>query len=283
MSNEPTKGVGGDGTPDGKVADEASPVETGEIPVEVDTSDDPTRPVDVPDIGAVADIGAAGAGDGAAAADESGDEAVPAGAHLSAADWQEVVAEVETDKAKLQAQVGELEEKLAAVEAEKKEHYDRLLRSAADMENLRRRTKKDMDDARIDARTRVLKEMLPVIDNLHRAVEHSQKSGGDVTSVLDGIQLVLRQFTQALERCDVKKVEADGAPFDPNIHEAVSQAPTADVPPGTIVQVLQGGYKIGDRLLRPALVVVATAAPTAAPPADDDDGASGAGEAEAES
>jgi len=163
----------------------------------------------------------------------------------------------------------ELEAQLARAEQEKKDNWDKYLRTAADLENYRRRSKRDLDDARAETKTRVLKEMLPVVDNLERAVEHSEK-GGESAAILEGVKLVLRQFLQAFERLDVTPIEAAGQPFDPNLHEAISQVETDQQPPGTIVSVLQRGYRLGDRLLRPALVVVAK--PRSAP--------AGAGEAQ---
>jgi molecular chaperone GrpE len=156
---------------------------------------------------------------------------------------------------------------LAKAEQEKKENWERYLRSAADLENYRRRAKRDLDDARADSKTRVLKEMLPVVDNLERALLHAEESiqAPELTAMIDGIRLVLRQFTAAFERCDVTAVDALGKPFDPNVHEAISQAETSAQPAGTVMSVLQRGYKLGDRLLRPALVVVAKA--PSAPPA----------------
>lgn len=154
----------------------------------------------------------------------------------------------------------ELEAKLAAAEKEKKENWDRYLRSAADLENLRKRQKRELDDAKLESKWKVLKEMLPVVDNLERAIEHASaaQAGDDKNPILEGVQLVLRQFTAAFERLDVTAVEAMGQPFDPNLHEAISQQ-ESDQPAGTVVQVLQRGYKSGDRLLRPSLVVVAKA------------------------
>ena len=127
--------------------------------------------------------------------------------------------------------VKELEGKVAALEKEKKDNWDRYLRAAADLENSRKRQKRELDDAKLETKNRVLKEILPVVDNLERAVEHTTSG------------------------------EAAGQPFDPNLHEAISQA-ESDQPPGTVVQVLQRGYRQGDRLLRPALVVVAKAPAT---------------------
>jgi molecular chaperone GrpE len=156
-----------------------------------------------------------------------------------------------------------LEAKIAALEKDKKDNWDRYLRSAADLENLRKRQKRELDDARLESKGKVLKEMLPVVDNLERAIEHATSQAG-TNPIVEGVQLVLRQFLTAFERLDVTPIEAGGLPFDPNLHEAISQA-ESDQPPGTVVQVLQRGYKSGERLLRPALVVVAKAKPAPAP------------------
>ncbi len=161
--------------------------------------------------------------------------------------------------------IATLEAKVATLEKEKKENWDRYLRSAADLENLRKRNKREAEDAKFDAKSKVLKEMLPVVDNLERAIEHASASGeGDKPHpIVEGVQLVLRQFTTAFERLDVTAIDAMNQPFDPNLHEAISQQ-ESDSPAGTVVQVLQRGYKAGDRLLRPSLVVVAK--PKATPP-----------------
>ena len=153
--------------------------------------------------------------------------------------------------------VKELEEKLAAAEKEKKDNWDRYLRSAADLENTRKRQKRELEDAKFDIKNKVLKEMLPVVDNLERAIEHAG-GGGEKNPIVEGVQLVLRQFMTAFERLDVTLVDAMGQPFDPNLHEAISQQ-ESDQPAGTVIQVLQRGYRAGERLLRPALVVVAKA------------------------
>ena len=152
------------------------------------------------------------------------------------------------------------ESKIASLEKEKKENWDRYLRTAADLENLRKRQRREIDDAKLESKARVLKEMLPVVDNLERAIEHATTQAG-TNPIVEGVQLVLRQFLTAFERLEVTPVEAAGQPFDPNLHEAISQQ-ESDAAPGTVVQVLQRGYKSGDRLLRPALVVVAKAKST---------------------
>ena len=153
--------------------------------------------------------------------------------------------------------VEDAESKLAALEKEKKENWDRYLRAAADLENLRKRQKRELEDARLETKQKVLKEMLPVVDNLERAIEHAV-AGSGTNAIVEGVQLVLRQLMTAFERLGVTPVEAMGQPFDPNLHEAISQV-ESEAPPGSVVQVLQKGYKSGDRLIRPALVVVAKA------------------------
>ena len=173
----------------------------------------------------------------------------------------EIPVEVEAPEKPAEDPVAELKTKLDAAEKEAKDNKDRWLRAAADLENTRKRTKREIEDAKFEAKNKVLKEMLPVVDNLERAIEHAG-GPGEKNPIVEGVQLVLRQFQTAFERLEVTAVEAMGQPFDPNLHEAISQQ-ESDEPPGTIVQVLQRGYRAGDRLLRPALVVVAKAKPAA--------------------
>jgi molecular chaperone GrpE len=154
----------------------------------------------------------------------------------------------------------DVDARIASLEKDKKDNWDRYLRTAADLENLRKRQRREVDDAKLESKGRVLKEMLPVVDNLERAIEHATTQAG-TNPIVEGVQLVLRQFLTAFERLEVTPVEAAGQPFDPNLHEAISQQ-ESDAAPGTVVQVLQRGYKAGDRLLRPALVVVAKAKST---------------------
>jgi molecular chaperone GrpE len=162
----------------------------------------------------------------------------------------------------LPASGAELEAKIAGLEKDKRDNWDRYLRAAADLENLRKRQRREVEEAKLEAKARVLKEMLPVVDNLERAIEHATTQAGS-NPIVEGVQLVLRQFLTAFERLEVTPVEAAGQPFDPNLHEAISQL-DSDAAPGTVVQVLQRGYRSGDRLLRPALVVVAKANSTTA-------------------
>ena len=160
----------------------------------------------------------------------------------------------------LQIPAATAEERLASLQAERDEIKDRMLRIAADFENWKKRSRKEQIDAESRVREQVLKDMLEVVDNLERATSAYVENGSvDGAAVLKGVNLVLRLFQSKLERYNVKPFDAKGQPFDPRVHEAISQVPTADVAPGTVATEMQKGYRIGDKLLRPAIVAVATA------------------------
>jgi len=148
------------------------------------------------------------------------------------------------------------EAELAKAEATKLK--DQLLRTAAEFENFRKRTRREIEDARARGRDETLNELLPVFDNLQRAVQ-AMSDSSDVGAIRNGIQLVLTQLDAALGRVGVTAIEAVGKPFDPTRHDAVQQIERADVAPGTVVEEVQRGYLNGERLVRPALVVVARA------------------------
>jgi molecular chaperone GrpE len=150
---------------------------------------------------------------------------------------------------------------------------ERMLRIAADFENFKKRARRDQSDAEAKSRENVLRDMLDVVDNLERAVSFNDTS--DLKAIQQGVQLVLRLFQSRLERYQVRPFEAQGKPFDPRVHEAVAQVPSAEVPPGSVLKELMKGYTIGDRLLRPAAVAVALA-PRAATD-EGDGGNNGAG------
>lgn len=151
----------------------------------------------------------------------------------------------------------------ARLEAEKRELNDRLLRLAADFENFKRRARREMDEAGVRGMEGLLKELLPVLDNLDRAIDAgvaAEKSAADkgaaATALLDGVRLVQKQFLSALEKFQVKTFEALGKPFDPQFHEAVQQVESDTLEPGTVATVFQRGYTAGARLIRPAMVAV---------------------------
>jgi len=155
------------------------------------------------------------------------------------------------------------EERITGIQGEKAELYDRMLRIAADFDNWKKRARRDQADGEMQAKESVLRDFLEIVDSLERAtVVWADGREIDAKSVRDGVELVLRQFRSKLERYDVKPMEATGVPFDPHMHEAVSQIPSATVTPGLVLHELQKGYLIGEKLLRPAMVVVA-AAPSA--------------------
>lgn len=154
--------------------------------------------------------------------------------------------------------------RLAELEAENAEVKDRLLRLAAEMDNLRRRTERDVVDARRYAVSAFATEILNVGDNLRRAIEavpEDEKREGTLADVLAGVEMTERELHKVLEKHGVRKIEAAGERFDPKLHEAMFKVPADEVASGTVVQVLQEGYTIGDRTLRPARVSVAQGEP----------------------
>ncbi len=157
------------------------------------------------------------------------------------------------------------EERVALLETEKADLRDRMLRIAADFDNWKKRSRKELTDTEARSREQVLRDFLEIVDNLERATASlGEGKEADPKAIRDGVDLVLRQFRNKLERYQVKVVEAKGQPFDPRLHEAISQAPTPDAKPGSVLHELQKGYMIGERLLRPAMVVVAVAPPAPA-------------------
>lgn len=145
---------------------------------------------------------------------------------------------------------------LAEMTAERDKLKDQLLRTAADFDNFRKRSRRDLEDTAARARDELLRELLPVIDNLERAVVASENAK-DVTSVADGVRMVLKQFEDVGSRVGIERMTAVGSRFDPQIHDAVQQIESAEHDAGTIVAEVVPGYSLGGRLVRPAMVVVA--------------------------
>jgi molecular chaperone GrpE len=147
---------------------------------------------------------------------------------------------------------------LAAAQAEAARLKDAWLRSAADFDNYRKRARRELDEARRGGREDLVKALLPVFDNLERAIQSAQRSL-DVKAVADGLSMVQRQFVEALGREGISRVPTVGNSFDPGLHEAIQQVETEDHAPGTVIAEVQPGYTQGDRLVRAAMVVVAKA------------------------
>jgi molecular chaperone GrpE len=137
--------------------------------------------------------------------------------------------------------------------------HDRLLRLSADFDNFRRRHLREREESHRYGHENLVKDLLATVDNLDRAVEHARRGGGDFDGMLQGVELVQRELHGALAKHGVTRIEAAGEPFDPNVHEAVAQQEDGSLPANTVVQVYQPGYRLWDRLLRPARVVVSKA------------------------
>lgn len=189
-------------------------------------------------------------------------EAGEASQAVEAAEAAEAVEDEQAGAAETDAEA--LRQRLSELEAENTDVKDRLLRLAADMENLRRRTERDVADAKRYAVSAFATEILNVSDNLRRAIEAAPVEGerdGVLSDVLAGIEMTERELHNTLEKHGVRRIEAAGERFDPKLHEAMFQIETGDAAPGTVVQVVQEGYTIGDRTLRPARVGVAQGGP----------------------
>jgi molecular chaperone GrpE len=180
----------------------------------------------------------------------------PAGAEAQAADA---------------APANEAEAKVEALAAEAADLRDKLLRTLAEMENLRRRTEREVADAKSYAIAAFARDVLNVADNMERALAAvpAEAVAGDaaLNTLVEGVKLTERELGKALEKHGVRRIEAAGGKFDPNLHQAMFEVPNPEVPTGTVVQVVQAGYVLGERILRPALVGVAKGGPKAAPAA----------------
>lgn len=152
------------------------------------------------------------------------------------------------------------EEKIAQAQAETARVRDQLLRTAADFENFRKRTRREGEEALRRGREGLLKDLLPVFDNLERAAAHAD-AAPDVKSVGEGLRIVLKQFVDTLERLGIKRIQAVGVPFDPSVHEAIQQIESTEHPVGVVLAEVQPGYMLGDYLIRAAMVVVSKGPP----------------------
>jgi molecular chaperone GrpE len=168
---------------------------------------------------------------------------------------------------------------IEALNAENSQLKDRVLRTLAEMENLRRRTEREVADAKTYGVTAFARDMLTVVDNLARALEHlpaEVRAAADpqIQSVVEGVEITARDLEAVLGRHGVKKLDPKGQKFDPNFHQAIFEAPDETLPAGSVAQVVQTGWTIGDRVLRPAMVGVSKGGPKTAPkqesaPSDD--------------
>ena len=150
------------------------------------------------------------------------------------------------------------EEQLAAAKEEAKSHYDRYLRAVADHDNFRKRTIREKDELRQYATSRVLEDLLPVLDNLGLGMAAASQPNADVKTIVEGIGIVQTQLKSALDQQGLKEINPVGETFDAHQHDALSQQASDDVAEGDVINVIRVGYMLNDRLLRPASVVVSS-------------------------
>lgn len=143
------------------------------------------------------------------------------------------------------------------------ESRERQLRLQADWENYRKRARRELEEERRYANQYLLRDLLPVLDNIRRAMTAAEKAP-ETGGLLDGFKMVAQQLENVLAQHECRKIEALHKPFDPNIHEAITQQPSADFPPNTVLMVVQDGYQLHDRVVRPAQVIVSASPATAA-------------------
>jgi len=179
----------------------------------------------------------------------------------SGADQSNEAPPQEIDSSSVEAEFLSLRQQLETKETEAKNYYERLLRQAAELENYKKRSARERDDAIRYANESLLKDLLPVVDNLERAIAHAS-GGGNGKPLVEGVEMVLRGLADVLAKHGAMPILAQGQPFDPTKHEAITQVETDDHEPNSVVEELHKGYMLRDRLLRPALVSVAKAVKT---------------------
>jgi molecular chaperone GrpE len=149
------------------------------------------------------------------------------------------------------------ETEIGKLRADLDDASDRVLRAQAELENYRKRARRELEDERRYAALPLLRDLLPVLDNIYRAIEAAERSPG-AAGLLDGVKLVAQNLESVLANHNCKRIEALNQPFDPAFHEAISQQPSAEHPPNTVLLVAQEGYILHDRVVRPAQVIVST-------------------------
>ncbi len=178
------------------------------------------------------------------------------------------------EEAQGEADAPEAADPVSALESENAKLKDRLLRAVAEMENLRKRAERDVKDARQYAIANFARDMLTATDNLSRALmtmpqQARDEAEGTFKSLIEGVEMTEREMIRLLEKNGIQKIDPKGEKFDPHFHQAMFEVPNPDAVEGTVTEVMQAGYVIGERVLRPAMVGVAKGGPKAAPAAAD--------------
>jgi molecular chaperone GrpE len=152
-------------------------------------------------------------------------------------------------------------DELATAKKEAAENYDRYVRSVADLDNFRRRTVREKEELRLFATSRVLEDLLPVLDNLALGLVAAKQPGADLKTLVGGVDMVLQQLKAALASNGLKEISPAGQPFDPHLHEAISHQPSAEIKAEHVLSVVRTGFSLNGRLLRPAAVIVSSGVP----------------------
>lgn len=168
--------------------------------------------------------------------------------------------DVDSEVTAEQARIAELEEQLETAIQKAAEERERALRTAAEMENLRRRTELDVEKAHKFALEKFAAELLPVLDNLERAIELADKENDALKPMVEGVELTLKSMQSGVAKFGLVALDPTNQPFDPNAHQAMSMVPSADMAPNTVIAVMQKGYELNGRVIRPAMVMVSKAA-----------------------
>lgn len=149
-------------------------------------------------------------------------------------------------------------DRLAAVQTERDQYFDNWKRSQAEFDNIRKRMQREFEQAAKYESLAVIRDVLPGLDNLRRALEAANKNG-KLEDLTKGVEMTLKQFESILEKHNAKPIAGTGNPFDPNLHEAITQMPSAEHPPMTVLMEVERGYVLHDRVVRPSKVIVSTA------------------------
>ncbi|ANB70091.1 nucleotide exchange factor GrpE [Aeromonas veronii] len=167
--------------------------------------------------------------------------------------------DVDSEVTAEQARIAELEAQLETAIQKAAEERERALRTAAEMENLRRRTELDVEKVHKFALEKFANELLPVLDNLERAIELADKENEALKPMIEGVELTLKSMQSGVAKFGLVALDPINQPFDPNAHQAMSMVPSADVAPNTVIAVMQKGYDLNGRVIRPAMVMIAKA------------------------
>ena len=166
---------------------------------------------------------------------------------------------LEEDEVDTEVSIAELQKQLAQAEKKATENWDKVLRIQAEMDNLKRRTQKDLDSAHKYGLEKFAKELLNVIDSLELGIQAATSDVPEVVKLKEGSELTIKQFETVFAKFNIEAIDPTGQPFDPEFHQAMTMLPSEDAEPNTVINVFQKGYVLNGRLIRPAMVVVAQA------------------------